>query len=313
MLRLILKRIAISLPLLLVVSMLTFLIQGIIPGDMATTLGGLDASPEQLAQIRERLGLNDPILVQYWHWLAKALHGDLGVSMANGEPVTSVLSTRLPVTLSLVIGATLVALLIGVTLGILSSWGPRFIGRIVDVLSVLGLAAPGFWIALILVSIFSVSLGLLPASGYTSPKDSLHDWLIGLILPVLAISSQGLTSIAKQTRESMLDVSSRDFIRNLRANGIPERSTVLRHALRNAAIPVITITGLLFIGALTGSITVEQVFGLPGLGSLAVQATMSKDLPLIQGVTVAFTSLVVVVNLVTDVAYGIINPKVRAE
>lgn len=313
MLRLILKRIAISVPLLLVVSALTFLIQALIPGDMASTIGGIDATPEQLEELREKMGLNEPVLVQYWHWLSNAVQGDLGVSGANGESVSAILGTRLPVTLSVVLGATLFALLIGVTLGILSSWGPKFFGRIVDVLSVLGLAAPGFWIALMLVALFSVSLGWLPASGYTPISDSFHDWWIGLILPVVAISSQGLTSIAKQTREAMMDVASRDFIRNLRANGIPERSTMLKHALRNAAIPIITITGLLFIGSLTGAITVEQVFGLPGLGSLAVQATMTKDLPLIQGVTVAFTSLVVVVNLVTDVIYGIVNPKVRAE
>lgn len=313
MLRLILKRISISVPLLAVVSMLTFLIQGLIPGDMATTIGGLDATPEQLAQIREQLGLDQPIFVQYLQWLSHAVRGDLGVSMANGESVSSVLATRLPVTLSLVISATLMAFVVGVSLGILSSWGPRFIGRVIDVLSVLGLAAPGFWIALILVSVFAVSMGLLPATGYTPASQSMRDWAVGLVLPVVAISAQGLTSIAKQTRESMLDVSNRDFIRNLRANGIPERSTILRHALRNAAIPITTITGLLFIGSLTGSITVEKVFGLPGLGSLAIQATMSQDLPLIQGVTVAFTGLVVIVNLVTDVVYGIINPKVRAE
>lgn len=313
MLRLILKRLAISIPLLAIVSAMTFLIQGLIPGDMATTIGGLDASPEQLAEIRRNLGLDQPIFVQYWNWLLNALQGDLGVSMANGEAITTVLATRLPVTLSLVIGATAVALVVGVTLGIISSWGPKLLGRVVDVLSILGLAAPGFWIALILVSVFSVSLGLLPASGYVPFTESRSDWAIALLLPVIAISSQGLTSIAKQTREAMLDVANRDFIRNLRANGIPERSTMLRHALRNAAIPITTITGLLFIGSLTGSITVEQVFGLPGLGTLAVQATMSQDLPMIQGVTVAFTTLVVVVNLVTDIVYGLINPKVRAE
>jgi peptide/nickel transport system permease protein len=311
MLRLIVNRIAISIPLLLIVSAISFLLQSLLPGDMANVIGGLDATPEDLEQIRENLGLNLPVYQQYWNWLVAAVQGNLGVSMANGESVTAVLATRMPVTLSLVIGATLLSLILGVILGLLSSWGPKKLGSVIDVLSIVGLAAPGFWIALVLVSIFSVSLGLLPPGGYVPFSESVGDWALFLILPVLAVSLHSLTSIAKQTREAMLDVSSRDFIRNLRANGIPERSIVFKHALRNAAIPITTITGLLFIGSLAGSITVEQVFGLPGLGTQAVIATLTQDIPLIQGTTLAFTLLVVIVNLVTDIAYGLINPKVR--
>lgn len=311
MLRLITNRLLISLPLLLVVSAISFLVQSLLPGDMANVIGGLDATPEDLAAIREKLGLDQPVITQYLNWLANAVQGNLGVSLANGESVSAVLATRLPVTLSLVVGATILSLVLGVLLGILSSWGPKRVGNVIDVLSILGLAAPSFWIALILVSIFSVSLGILPPGGYVPITESIGDWATFMILPIIAVSLHGLTSIAKQTRESMLDVSSRDFIRNLRANGIPERSILLKHALRNAAIPVTTITGLLFIGALTGSITVEQVFSLPGLGTQAVSAALTQDIPLIQGTTLAFTLLVVVVNLLTDIVYGLINPKVR--
>lgn len=300
-----------AIPLLLVVSATAFLIQSLIPGDIASVIGGIDATPEEVVEIRKKLGLDQPVILQYLNWLLSAVQGDLGTSLANGEPVASVLATRIPVTISLVGLATLTSLTVGVLLGLLSSWGPKRLGRLVDVISIVGLAAPGFWIALILISTFAVQLRLFPPGGYVPASESVSGWLIALVLPVIAVSASGLTAIAKQTREAMLDVSSRDFIRNLRANGISPRSILLRHALRNAAIPVVTITGLIFIGSLTGAVVIEIIFGLPGLGTLAVNSTMTQDIPLIQGVAVSFTLLVVVVNLIVDIVYGLINPKVR--
>lgn len=177
MLKLVLNRILISIPLLFLVTAISFLIQSLLPGDMANVIGGLDATPEDLEAIRIQLGLDQPVYMQYLNWLANLLQGNLGVSLANGESVSSVLATRLPVTLSLVIGATVLSLVLGVLLGILSSWGPKKLGKVIDVLSILGLAAPSFWIALVLVSIFSVSLGLLPPE---ATFQSLNQWVTGL-------------------------------------------------------------------------------------------------------------------------------------
>lgn len=311
MIRLIGWRVAISVPLLFVVSAIVFLLQSLIPGDAAEEIAGVNSTAAHIAQVRAQLGLNRPVWVQYWHWLDGVLHGTLGSSLTNGQSVTAELAPRLPVTLSLVLGATLVATVVGLLFGIASSRGNRPVRRVTDALSIAGLAIPGFWLALLLISLFSVRLGLLPAIGYVPFTQSPQDWAKSLVLPVVAIALSGVTAVAKQTRESMLDILQRDYIRNLRANGISERSIIFKHALRSAAVPVLTMSGLLFIGALGGAVVIEQVFGLPGLGSAAVTATSTKDIPVIQGVAVYFTLLVIAVNLVIDVIYGLVNPKVR--
>lgn len=312
MTRLILHRLILSVPLLFVVSVIAFLLQSLIPGDAARQFVGLTATPEQVEQARETLGLDKPLYAQYGTWVAGAFRGDLGVSMANQQPVIDQIAQRLPVTLSLVILATLVAVVVGVLLGVVSIRGNRVVARVFDVLSIGGLALPNFWIALILVAVFAVSLGLFPATGYVPATSSVAGWAGALVLPVAALAMTGITTIAKQTRESMLDIQSSEHVRNLRLNGIPERSVIFRHVLRGSAVRIVTVAGLLFIGALGGSVVVEQVFGLPGLGSLAVNATSTKDIPVIQGVAVTFTLLVVVMNLITDIVYGWLNPRVRA-
>lgn len=311
MLNLILRRLAISLPLLFVVSILVFILQSFIPGNAARAIAGVQASQATVDHIRDELGLNLPIWQQYWNWLVDVFHGSLGNSLLNGQPVVGLLNQRLPVTLSLVIGATVVATVLGVLLGVVSSRGHGVTARLIDVLSIGGLAVPGFWLALVLITVFSVGLGMFPSTGYVALTSSLGGWAWSLTLPVLALALTGITSIAKQTREAMMDVLGSDFIRNLRANGIPERSVIFRHALRSSGVSVLTISGLIFVGALSGSVVVEQVFGLPGLGSLAISATQGKDMTAIQGIAVYFTLIVIIVNLVIDIAYGWINPKVR--
>ena len=312
MLRLITRRILISIPLLFVVSVIVFVLQSLIPGDAARQLAGLQASPEQVDALRKTLGLDRPVLEQYGAWLSGVLHGSLGHSLLNNQEVTTALGQRLPVTLSLVLGATLVATVIGTVLGVVSSRGRGAAATLIDVLSIVGLAVPGFWLALMMIALFSVQLGLFPATGYVALTDDPAGWAQSLVLPVLALALTGITSVAKQTREAMMDVLGSEFIRNLRANGIRSGSIVYKHALRSSAVRIITITGLLFIGSLSGSVVLEQVFALPGLGSLAVTSTSAKDIPMIQGIAVYFTLLVIIVNLITDIAYGWINPKVRA-
>jgi peptide/nickel transport system permease protein len=310
--RLILRRLLLSVPLLWIVSVIVFVLESFIPGDVARGVLGVSATPAQIAALRQAAGLDQPLWRQYADWLGNAVHGSLGKSLVDYSSVSGALNQRLPVTLSLVIGATVVSTLVGLILGVLSSHGHRFVARTIDVLSIGGLAIPSFWLALILISVFSVKLGMLPATGYVTLASSPSGWAQSLVLPVVALSMNGVTAIAKLTRESMLDVLSSEFIRHLRANGIPERSVVYRHALRSSAMRILTMSGLLFIGALGGSVVIEHVFGIPGLGSLAIAATTAKDIPVIQGVAIYFTLLVIAVNLLTDISYAWINPRVRA-
>lgn len=311
MLRIVLGRLAVSLPLLLLVTGLVFFLQTFLPGDVAYFLAGMEAPPEQVRQLRAELRLDDPVLVQYGRWLWAVAQGDLGRSLVNGEPVAQALSTRLAVTLSLVGLMTLLSSAVGVLLGIVSATSRSWVRSFIDVVSVVGLAIPNFWLGLLLIAVFSVSLGWLPATGYSPLSGGAGAWLGSLTLPVLTLACWAVTSVAKQTRDGMMDALGRDFIRNLRANGLPERSIIFRHALRNAALPVLTVSGLIFVSAVSSSVIVEKVFSLPGLGTLAVNATAANDIPMLQGVTLYFTLIVIVVNLLIDIAYGLINPQVR--
>lgn len=320
MLQLILRRLAISVVLVIVISMLTFVLQSLAPGDMARTIlsagggsGGLGGgySDEQYRALYAELGLDRPLPVQYWEWLSAALTGDLGTSPVSGLEVTAAISSRMPVTISLVTLGTIITALVGVLLGVLSAVRGGVVGKVVDLLSLIAFAMPNFWLALLMMAVFAVTLGLLPATGYVSFGDSPGGWARSLILPVATLALAGIATFAKQTRDSMLEALSQDYVRVLRANGASERSIVFRHALRNAAIPVVTLVGLMFIGLFGGAVFIENVFALPGMGRLAVQAANQHDLPVVQGVVVVLTLVVIVTNLVVDLTYGWLNPKVR--
>ena len=313
MARLIARRLLISVVLVLVVSLLTFLLESAAPGDTARTILGNNYSPAAYQLLHRQLGLDQPVLVQYGHWLARAVHGDLGTSPISGLAVGTEIANRLPVTLSLVICATAASVLLGVGLGVLSAVRGRRLGRLVDVLSLAGYAVPNFWLALALVSLFAVTIRLLPATGYVPLTVSGAGWATSLVLPVATLALPGIAVFAKQTRDAMRDALARDFVGVLRANGAAESSIVFRHALRNAAVPVVTLVGLTFVNLLSGTVFVEAVFAMPGLGGLAVAATSEHDIPMIQGVVVVFTLVVVVVNLAVDLVYGWLDPKVRVQ
>ncbi len=311
MLRLIGRRLTLSVPQLFVVSISTFLLVALIPGDVARTIIGPNGTPEQYASLRDSLGLTEHLPQRYWDWLSQAVQGDLGTSLFSHEAVSSLLGSRLPVTLSLVVGSTLVATVLGVGLGIAGARASGPMGRLVDAIALVGLAIPNFFFGLLLVAWFAVALPLFPATGYVAFADSPGQWVRSLALPVVTLAVPGVAVIAKQTRDAMRDALERPFIRTLRAAGLSRRSIVYRHALRNAAIPVATVVGVVFVAALSGTVLVESVFAMPGLGGLAVQATDQHDLPLIQGVAIVFTVIVIVVNLVVDIAYGWLDPRVR--
>lgn len=311
MIRLVASRLAMSVVLLWVVSTITFFLQALIPGNAAVAILGGQATPSALHALEVQLKLNQPIYEQYWRWLTHAVRGDFGTSLISGGSVTQQLNSALPITLSVVIGATIVAVVVGMSLGVLSATRGRRVAKAVDVLSIFGLAVPNFFLALVLVALFSVTLSIFPATGYVTFFSSPAGWARALVLPVIALGVGGATLIAKQTRDQMMEVMARGFITNLRANGVSSRSILFRHAGRNAAIPVVTVVGLTFVGALGGTVFVEKLFVLPGLGAALVNATDLHDLPMVQGISVYFTLIVIVVNLLIDLCYGWLNPKVR--
>jgi peptide/nickel transport system permease protein len=301
-----------SVALVAVVTVLTFVLVSLTPGDAARSILGNSGTPEQYRQLRTQLGLDQPLWTQYWHWLSAALHGDLGRSVNSGQPVSQTLGERLGPSASLIVGSLLVAGLVGVGLGVLTAVRGGVLGRLVDVLSLAGLAVPNFWLGLLLVAAFAVALPLFPASGYVPLTDSPGEWLRGLVLPVLTLGLGGSATVAKQTRDAMLEEMGRDYVVMLRARGLPERRVVLRHALKNAAVPVVTVLGLLFVGLLSGTVLAEAVFVLPGLGSTAVAATLGHDIPVILGVALAFTVVVVLVNLLVEMLHSWLSPRSRA-
>jgi peptide/nickel transport system permease protein len=301
-----------SLVLLIVVPTVTFFVQAIIPTNIGRSVLGLNASKSSVDAYNRQLGLDQPLIVRYFDWLAGAVHGDFGVSYNTSEPVQTLLAPRIGVSLSLIIGALLVFTLVGLLLGILSATGNKVVGAVVDAVSTIGVAVPNFWLAVILVAVLAVQLNVLPATGYVEPAISPGLWIASLVLPVIALAFSGITAVAKQTRDQMLIAIESPYTRTLRANGASELSLVYKHALRNAAGPVITVLGIIFVGALSGSVIVENIFVLPGLGSQALQSTLQKDLPVIQGIAVYFTIVVVIVNVLIDVLTSILNPKVRA-
>jgi peptide/nickel transport system permease protein len=312
MLKNILPRLVGSLVLLFVVPTITFFLQGLAPATtVAKTVLGVSATRAQINAFNVRLGLDQPLVSRYLVWLGGAVHGDLGASYTNNQAVSSILAPRLGVSLSLIVGSLLVFTIVGVILGIASATGGKVVGQVVDAISTIGIAVPNFWLAVIMVTLFAVELLLLPATGYVTFASNPGMWLASLVLPVVALSFAGITAVAKQTRDQMLIATNSPFTRTLRANGASEFSLVYKHALRNAAAPVVTVLGTIFVGALSGTVIIENIFVLPGLGSEALEASLQADLPVIQGIAVYFTVIVVIVNVLIDLVNTLLNPKVR--
>lgn len=310
-LRVVLRRCVMTVPLLFVVSALTFVLVSLTPGNAAQQILGTQATKAEYAAFDRALGLNLPLYEQYWNWLRHALTGNLGHSIFTNQPVAQAIGQRLPVTLSLLVGALLVAVVVGIGLGVFSALRGGAVGRAVDLLSLVGFSLPDFWVGAELIVIFAVWRNWFPATGYISLSASPAGWLHSLVLPVAALSLYGIAATAKQTREAMLDVLGSEYIRMERANGLSPVVIVFRHALRNASMRVVTVLGLQAVGLLGGTVLVENVFALPGLGSLMVSAATQHDLPVVAGIVVTFTLMVVAFNLLVDVTYVWLNPRVR--
>jgi len=311
MLRLIGRRLVESVPLMIVVCAITFLLVQLIPGSPAATILGNQATPEAIARLEQEMGLDRPPLEQLFVWFGQVLTGDLGNSLLTGSDVNEVVASRMPITMSLAIIACLLSAVLGIWVGVVAATRGGLLDRILTTGSGVGLALPTFWLAVVLVLVFSIWLRWLPATGYTPFLTDPVDWLVHLVLPLTALCLIQVAAVARQTRVAMRDELDRPYIRSLRAVGVPRRSVVWKHALRNAAIPVCTTLGLQFIGVLGGAVVIEQVFALGGVGALTVEAASAHDIPTIQGVVIYSTAAVIAVNLVVDILTYALSPKAR--
>jgi peptide/nickel transport system permease protein len=311
--RVVLKRVGTAIPLFLGVTFLVFALVQLAPVDAAKQLAGDQGTPEQIARLREQMGLDQPLWTRYFTWLGHAVHGDLGQASTLGfQPVTEVLRQRLGVTASLVILAILMSSILGALLGVIAALRPRgLVDRFVLGLSMLGISLPQFWIGLVLAYVFAVKLGWLPAVGYVPITEGVAAWFGHLLLPVMALSMQPAAEIARQLRGSLIDVMSTDYILAARARGTPQTVLVIKHALKNAAAPVVTIAGFRFSQLAGTAVVVESAFALNGLGSVATRAAVTGDVPMVLGVVVLTLLFVLLINLVVDLSYGYFNPKVR--
>ncbi|MEU6645518.1 ABC transporter permease [Saccharomonospora sp. NPDC046836] len=306
-----LRRALTLVPLLLAASAINFILISFIPGDAARDILGDQASAEAYAALRQELGLDLPLWNQYTNWLGAAVRGDLGTSLATNEDVVSVITERLPVTLWLMVGALLVIAVAGIVVGVLSAVRRNWISRLIDIVAMIGFATPSFWIGALLISWLSVSLGLLPASGYVAFGDGADLWLQSLILPVAALGLSSTATVAKQVREAMAEIMGSEYVRMALASGVSYPSIIFRHALKNAAPRAVTVIGLSAVSLVGGAVLVEALFALPGLGLLSVTSVQKHDLPMIQGLIVYFAVMVVAINVLVDVSYAWLNPKVR--
>ena len=312
MLRFILRRLLGAVPVLLLVSLVAFLIMRLVPGDAATVMAGPSASAADIEAMRITLGLDRPWWGQLLSWYWRLLHGDLGESLTLGQTVWQAVAERSTVTLSLASLAMVLTLLIGVPLGIAAAYRQNtWVDATAMIAALLGVSLPNFWVALMLTWLFAVSLGWLPSGGYTPFADDPVDWLRHLILPAVSLSVMQLGLLARMTRSSMLEVLRQDFIRTARAKGLSETEVVGMHAFKNALVPIATTVGIIFSLMLAGAVVIETVYSLPGVGRMMISAIQRRDLPVVQGTLVLIGTVFVLINIVIDLLYAVIDPRVR--
>ena len=307
-----LRRLASLLPTLVLVSMLIFGLQQLLPGDPAKILAGEDQDPQLIAYLQAKLHLDEPLPVRYGYWVWGVLQGDLGESVRTQLPVLDLILQKLPVTLELAVLAFLVAVLIGIPAGVVSAvargsaWD-----HVANLLSLWGLSTPNFWLGILLIMLFSVHLGWLPASGYVSPFEDLAGNLAAMAMPAFVLGNAIAAVLMRHTRSAMLQVMSSDYVRTARAKGLNERTVVIKHALRNALTPIITLGALELGTLLSGAVLTEQVFTIPGFGKLIVDAVFNRDYAVVQGVVLFTATTYILLNLLADLAYFWVNPRLR--
>jgi len=310
--RFVLRRTLASLVVILLVCLIAFCVMLLVPGDPAAVMAGVGASPDQIETLRRQLGLDRPLPVQVWTWLANLARGDLGWSITLGRPVTTAVAERLPATFSLAGLAFAWTLLLGIGTGLLSALRPgSWIDRVTMAIAVLGVSLPSFWLGLMMIVLFGVQLDWFPVGGYVPFVQSPVDWLRSLVLPSIALALLQIGLLARITRGAVLEVKRQDFVRTARAKGVPPGPLVVKHVLLNAAIPIATTVGTIFSLLLSGAVVVETVFSIPGIGRLMASAILTRDYPVIQGALIVTAAMFVVINLVVDLAYGWLDPRIR--
>lgn len=308
----VLRRLAAALPVMAVVAGVVFAILRLTPGDPAAILAGDSATPQQLESIRQSLGLDQPLHQQFLQWMGQLLRGDLGTSLLSGTPVAEMVIQRMGPSIALCISTIVLAIVVAVPLGVLAAWRQgRLLDRAVMAASVLGFSIPVFITGYVLILVLSLGLGWFPVQGYKPPAEGLWPFLRSITLPTLALSSVYIALIARITRTSVIEVMNEDFIRTARAKGLGERGVLLGHALRNAAVPIVTIIGVGIAMLIGGVVVTESVFNLPGLGRLVVEAVLARDYPVIQALILLFALVYVLINLVVDLLYTVFDPRIR--
>lgn len=312
MLTFLVRRVLSAVPVLVVVSLAVFLLIALVPGDPAVTMAGPEATPGQVAEIRARFHFDDPLLVQYGRWLWDAVQLDFGHSLYANETVTSQIVERLPVTLGLAAAAAICGLLIAVSLGLAAGiWPNSWIDNVARGIATLGVAIPNFVLAIVLVLVFAVNLGWLPTSGYVEFWSSPGEWLRLMLLPAITLGLHMAAILVRQIRAALMDVLDSNYVRSAWARGASPRLVVVKHGLKNAAIPAVTVLGVQIGYLLGGTVVIEQIFSIPGLGTYLLTAILRSDIPVIQAVTLVFVLAALLMSLLVDISYGFLNPKIK--
>ena len=308
----VLQRVLATLPVMAIVALLVFSLLYIAPGDPAAVIAGEQASPADVERIRQGLGLDRPFLVQFGSWLWHILHGDLGTSIFTNLPVASLIAQRIEPTLSLMTLTLILTVAVAVPLGVLAAWkAGGWIDRAIMAFAVFAFSLPVFVVGYILAYVFALELEWLPVQGYTPLVEGFWPWLENLILPAVALGSVYIALIARITRASMLEVLQQDYIRTARAKGLGQRNILFVHALKNAAVPIVTVIGIGVALLIGGAVVTESVFAIPGLGRLTIDAILRRDYPVIQGIVLMFSFLYTLVNLMVDLTYTLVDPRIR--
>jgi peptide/nickel transport system permease protein len=306
------RRLAVLVPTLVIVSILIFSLQKLLPGDAATALAGEEGDSAVVAAIRTKYHLDRPVAVQYGIWIGKVLRGDFGESLRSRIPVAELIASKLPVTLELATCSMLIALALGVPAGVLSATRQgRPLDLVANFVALSGLSVPHFWLGIMLILLFAVQLGWLPASGYVAPWDDLRRNLTTILLPSVVLGTGVAGVMMRHARSAMLQTLGADYVRTARAKSVPERLVVLKHALRNAAIPIVTVVGLQFGAFMGGAVITEAIFDYPGLGRMLLQAILQRDYTVVQGTILFVVVTFVLINLLTDLMYAYLDPRIR--
>ena len=312
MLNYVIRRILATIPVMAVVALFVFSLLYIAPGDPAAVIAGDQATPDDVARIRASLGLDRPFLIRFGEWSWQILHGDLGTSIFTNLPVAAMIAQRIEPTLSLMAVTLAFAVVVAVPIGVVAAWqADTLVDRAIMAFAVLGFSVPVFVIGYVLAYVFALQLDWLPVQGYTPFADGVAPWIANLILPALALGSVYIALIARTTRAAMLEVLQQDYIRTARAKGIGPAGLLFVHALKNAAVPIVTVIGIGMALLIGGAVVTETVFAIPGIGRLTVDAILRRDYPVIQGVVLLFSFVYVIVNLAVDLTYTVLDPRIR--